>query len=152
MLARTTPRDEWPRHTGHEERSVGLIENLCRRLSVPNKARELAVHVARYHGLVHRAAELRPATILKMLDGVDAFRRPDRVTDFLRACEADARGRLGLESQAYPQASYLQAALQAAAEIDAQEFVAAGLSGEDVGTAIQRRRVEAIAAVKAASV
>ena len=145
----TTPQEEWPRHTGHEERSVSLIENLCARLAVPNKSRELAVHVARYHGLVHRAAELRPATILKMLDSVDAFRRPDRFADFLTACEADARGRLGLESQPYPQAAYLDAARQAAAAVDAREFVDSGLTGEDVGSAIRRRRIEAIASVKA---
>jgi tRNA nucleotidyltransferase (CCA-adding enzyme) len=144
-----TPREDWPRHTGHEERSVNLIEPLCRRLAVPNKARDLAIHVARYHGLVHRAAELRPQTILKMLDAIDAFRRPERCDDFLIACEADSRGRLGLELTPYPQAAYLKAARDAAAAVDAAEFTAAGLTGEAIGEAIQRRRVEVIAQVKA---
>lgn len=147
----TTPQDDWPKHPGHEERGVGLIETLCQRLAVPNKIRELAIHVARYHGVVHRATELRPKTILKLLDEIDAFRRPSRFADFLVACEADARGRLGLEQQPYAQSAYLQAAQSAAARIDAREFTAAGLTGEAIGEAIQKRRIEVIARVKNAA-
>ncbi|MCK6371577.1 MAG: multifunctional CCA addition/repair protein, partial [Gammaproteobacteria bacterium] len=110
----TTPRRFWPRHTGHEERSVALAGALCDRLAVPNRYRELGCAVARYHGLSHRALELRPATIVRLLEGVDAFRRPERFEDFLAACEADARGRLGLETTSYTQGQWLRQALAAA--------------------------------------
>ena len=78
------------------------------RLRVPNHLRELAVMTARYHTHVHRAAELRADTVLNTLEGCDALRRPERFADFLLACEADARGRTGLEDRGYPQREYLR--------------------------------------------
>src|SRR5688572_24768063 len=92
----TTPSAILPAHHGHEGRSVELLEALCARLPVPNKFRELAVLVARHHGVVHKAAELRPQTVLKLITETDGIRQPDRFDELLLACEADARGRKGL--------------------------------------------------------
>lgn len=140
----TTPRHLLPKHAGHEERSVKLIEALCKRLAVPNRCRDLAIAVARYHGLCHRTAELRPATILKVLEGVDAFRREDRFADFLAACEADARGRKGLEDADYPAAKHMRSAREAAAAVTADGFLSDGLSPEALGDAIRQARIGAI--------
>lgn len=145
----TTPRQFWPKHTGHEERSVELAATLCRRLGVPNRFRELGAAVARYHGLCHQALELRPGTLLKVLEGVDAFRRAERFEDFLLACEGDARGRLGLEHRPYPQAALLRAALKAAVEVDVAELAAGGLTGEALGEALRQERTRAIATARA---
>src|SRR2546430_9543251 len=112
-----TPRERWPSHHGHEEAGVPLIEALSARLKVPNAHRELAVLTARHHTLVHRAAELKPATILTLLENCDAFRRPERFAELLLACEADACGRTGRENEPYPQVAYLKAALAAAAAV-----------------------------------
>jgi len=149
----TTPPAELPRHTGHEERSVGLVNALCQRLTVPNRYRDLAVAVARHHGLCHRALELRPATLLKLLEGIDAFRRGERVHDFLGACEADARGRTGLEDRPYPQRDLILAAWHAARGVDSRAVAAGdgtgtGLTGEQLGEAIRTARLAAVAAAR----
>ena len=144
----TTPKHLLPKHAGHEERSVGLIKTLCRRLAVPNRYRELAIAVARYHGLCHKVAELRPATILKIFEALDAFRRPDRLADFLAACEADARGRKGLEEEDYPQANWMRAALEAAAEVTSEPFLDQGLAQAALGEAIRRARIKAIKSIR----
>ena len=142
----TTPKDEWPSHRGHEQRSVELIEQLAERLPVPRACRDLAIAVAREHGNVHRAAELRPSTVLKLLESVDAFRRPERFEALLLACEADARGRSGLEDRPYPQAARLRAALAAARDVEARPLVERRLSGEALGRALREQRIAAIAA------
>ena len=142
----TTPREYWPAHHGHEERSVTLARRLCARLRAPTSFRELAEIVARYHGLCHRAAELKPATTLKLLEAVDALRRPERFEQFLAACEADLKGRDGLENAPYPQAALLRRALAAAAGVDPGELVAAGLSGPALGERLRELRIAAIAA------
>jgi len=98
----TTPPTEWPRHIGHEVRSVQLLRDLCERIRVPNEARDLALLVARYHGDVHRAIELRPATIAGMLQAVDAYRKPERFEEFLQACACDFHGRPGYAEKLYP--------------------------------------------------
>jgi tRNA nucleotidyltransferase (CCA-adding enzyme) len=149
----TTPKAELPRHAGHEQRSVALVLDFCQRLAVPNRFRDLAVAVARNHGLCHRALELRPATLLKLLESLDAFRRGHRVVEFLDACEADARGRTGLEEQAYPQRDLVLAAWQAALAVDTGAITgpggsADGLRGEAVGQAIRRARLAAISAAR----
>ncbi len=143
----TTPKDVLPRHPGHEQRSVELLEALCERLPVPRAYRDLALHVARHHGVVHRSAELRPATVLSLLDTVDAFRRPERFEAFLIACEADARGRKGLEDRPYPPAERFRAALAAARSVDPATLVAEGYSGAALGEELRKRRIDAIRAV-----
>ena len=140
-----TPQAEWPGHQGHEERSVALIEALSERLRLPNEYRDLSVIVARYHGNVHRAFELRPKTILGILEKTDALRRPERFAQALLACEADSRGRLGLEKIPYPQREYLQAARDAAAAIKPTPQDIAEHAGPQIAELLHARRLEAIA-------
>jgi tRNA nucleotidyltransferase (CCA-adding enzyme) len=141
----TTPPSEWPRHRGHETRGAQQVYDFCQRLRTPKAFRQLGVLVARYHTHCHRALELRPGTLLKTLYALDAFRKPQRFAQFLLACEADARGREGLENRSYPQAERLQIAYRAAAAVTARSFVAKGLSGNPLKAAIRRAQVQAIA-------
>jgi tRNA nucleotidyltransferase (CCA-adding enzyme) len=143
-----TPPSEWPGHRGHEERSVSLIETLAARLKVPGDYKDLAVIVARYHGIVHRAFELRPKTVVEFMERSDAFRRPERFARALLACEADSRGRAGWERNAYPQREYLTSAREAAASIKPAQEDLAGLSGAAIAQLVSRRRVDAVAAVR----
>ncbi len=141
--ALTSPA-RWPSHHGHEEAGVPVIERLCARLKVPNGFRDLAVLTARHHAVVHRAAELRPATVLKLFEATDAFRRPERFEEMLAACEADARGRTGLEAQPYPQRDYLRQARAAAAAVTLDDSDRQGLVGAAIGERIREKRVAAI--------
>ncbi len=144
-----TPRERWPSHHGHEEAGVPLIEALCARLKAPNDYRELAILAARYHTHVHRARELKPVTVLSLLESCDAFRRPERFAELLLACEADARGRTGKEHDPYPQAAYLAAARAAAASVTLTTDERARLEGKQIGDEIRRRRLAAITRLKA---
>ncbi len=116
-----TPPELWPKHHGHEAKSVERVRALSERIRVPADCRDLAVAVARDHGNVHRALELRPGTVVELLERVDAFRRPERFEEFLQACECDFRGRPGYEDKPFPAPDYLRQALQAAQAIDAAE-------------------------------
>ena len=139
-----TPASKLPSHPGHEVRGCKLIRQLASRLPVPNACRDLGLLVAEFHTHVHRAMELRPKTILKVLEKADAFRRPDRFERFLLTCEADARGRGGLEDRDYPQAEYFRGAFNAAASIDAGA-VADASERARIPRAIRRAREQAIA-------
>jgi tRNA nucleotidyltransferase (CCA-adding enzyme) len=144
-----TPKEQWPSHHQHEERGIAPITALSQRLRAPNECRELALLTSQHHTLVHRALELRAATVMKLLTATDAFRRPERFADLLLACECDARGRAGLQSRPYPQADYLRQAHAAAsaAHLSAQER--AGLAGPQIGAALQQQRLAAVAALRA---
>lgn len=142
----TTPRQHWPSHRGHEERGVKLIEAFCQRWRVPNDCRELAVLVSRWHTHVHKAFEIRPDTALKVIEAVGGFRHPGRFEQFLLACEADARGRTGLEDRDYPQAGRFRQALAAAAPVSAAD-VSSDLEGKAIGEAIRHQRLNAIKGV-----
>lgn len=140
----TTPREILPSHHGHEERSLKVLASLCTRLPVPKRYRLLAEAVAQYHGLVHKAQSLRPTTLHKIIAAVDGIRRPSRFEDFLVACEADARGRKGLEERAYPQAEILRCALHAARAVRTDDVENAP-KGQELGELIRLRQIEAIA-------
>jgi tRNA nucleotidyltransferase (CCA-adding enzyme) len=144
----TTPQAEWPRHIAHEHRGLKLVKAACARLKTPNRHRELALQVCEYHTHCHRALELRGTTILKLFNATGALRRPERFEDFLLACEADSRGRLGFEDRAYPQADYLRRALAIAREVTAAEFTEQGLEGKALGEAINAERVRRLEALR----
>ena len=139
----TTDKRHLPSHPGHEQRSVRLIRSMAKRLPVPRACRDLAVIVADYHTHCHRVFDLRPATIVRMLERSDAFRRAGRFEKFLLACEADARGRAGLEDRDYPQADFLRGALAAASNVDAAEIVADKV-GAEIGKALSAARTRAV--------
>lgn len=140
----TTPASRLPRHIGHEERSVRLLQALCERLRVPQAHRELATLVARHHTNVHRALELRPGTLVDILDRLDAWRRLDRFEEILLACEIDARGRAGLESAPYPQAERLRWAARHARAVDVAALVALHGAGPQIRQLLRDARVGAL--------
>jgi tRNA nucleotidyltransferase (CCA-adding enzyme) len=140
----TTPREQWPRHPGHEARGAVLVAQLCARLRAPRAYRHLAVLAARYHPRCHRILELRPATVLDTLLATDALRRPKRFEDLLIACEADYRGRARPPHRPYPQAGWWRGALRAANGVDIKSLVAAGLQGPALGQRLRQLRIQAI--------
>ena len=144
----TTPKAKLPSHPGHERRSVRLIKGMASRMPIPTGSRELALVVAEFHGHCHRAFELKPATVLKVLERTDAFRRPDRFEKFLLACEADSRGRTGFESRSYPQRAYFRMARQAAAAVSGRDLVREGMDGAQIGDALRRKRLQVLSRFK----
>jgi tRNA nucleotidyltransferase (CCA-adding enzyme) len=144
-----TPVEQLPKHHGHERRGLEPVAAVCDRLRVPNDVRELALLVCEFHLVCHRAAELRPGTVVRLFDRVDAFRRPERFERFLLACEADKRGRGGRSDRSYPPAALLRRALAAARATPTEPLVAAGLNGPEFGAALARARAEAVAGVYA---
>jgi tRNA nucleotidyltransferase (CCA-adding enzyme) len=151
----TTPADVLPRHIGHEERSAKLLKGVCERLRVPVDCRELADVVAREHGNIHRSGDFGAAALVRLLERCDALRKPARFDDVLLACECDARGRLGLHAQPYPQRERLAQALRWALAVDtaavAAQAQADGLAGARVGERIHQARVAAVAQASGAA-
>jgi tRNA nucleotidyltransferase (CCA-adding enzyme) len=146
----TTPADVLPRHIGHEQRSARLLRGVSERLRVPVECRELADVVAREHGNIHRSADLGAPALVRLLERCDAIRKPARFAEVLLACECDARGRLGLQEQPYPQRLRLLQALAAAQSVLTAEIAAQaqadGMAGPAVGGRIHQARVAAVAA------
>ncbi len=143
-----TPDHILPRHSGHEDRGVELIESLATRLRIPKAYRDLGTLCAKYHTHIHRADELRPQTVVKVLENTDYFRRPERFEQMLIACEADSRGRTGFEERAYPQADQFRAWAAAASRVDIKKLVAQGLTGLALKEAIHKQRIHAIRELK----
>jgi tRNA nucleotidyltransferase (CCA-adding enzyme) len=146
-----TPPDVLPKHIGHEHGGVGPVRDVALRLKVPQEYGALAQIVCREHLNVHRLAELRPETVHDLLARCDAFRKPARVRQIALACEADKRGRLGLEDAPYPSGPLLLQLHAAATTVSAADAVAAGLEGPAVGEWLRKRRIEAIRAAKTGS-
>lgn len=139
-----TPTDELPKHVMHEQRGVKPLQALAARLKVPNEHRQLAEIACREHLNVHRLDELRDETVLKLFERMDAFRKPERVRQLALVCEADKRGRAGLEDQPYPQAVELQRLFDVARSVNAGMFTDIA-PGPALGEAIRKARIAAIA-------
>ncbi|MGB0846249.1 MAG: multifunctional CCA addition/repair protein [Thiolinea sp.] len=139
-----TPKEEWPRHIGHEEKGVELVTRLSQRYKVPNQFRQLAEINSRQHLRIHRALELNPKTIVKLFSETDAFRRPERFQQLLIACQADAQGRTGMENRPYPQANYLLGMLGVCQQIDVQTIIRDGFTGPQIKEQLHRLRISAV--------
>ena len=136
-----TPAQLLPSHHGHQESSARLAEAVSQRLRAPQAYRELAVLVARHHVTVHQAIELRPGTVVDLLEKLDAFRRPERFEEVLLACLIDATGRGGKADSSYPQAERLRTALAKVLTLDVREVLAKTPPGPAVKDAIRRARM-----------
>ena len=153
-----TPPATWPAHHGHEELGVKLVEQVCKRLRVPTECRGLAVMTAREHGNVGRALQLRPNTIVKLLERCDAFRKPARFSQMLLATECDSRGRVGPSASyldaPFPQLAHLEAAMAAARAVNAGEIAQASAANpQRIPEYVHSARVRAVkVALKSADV
>ena len=143
-----TPENEWPKHIRHELGGLPLVKAVCTRLKVPKEFETLAKLVCEHHLKCHTLHQLKASTALKLLEQLDAFRKPERIEWFAKACEADARGRLGLESRPYPNRQLLTDYLVAAKSVDIRPLIEAGYQGEKLGEQIRQLRTKAIEVVK----
>lgn len=145
----TTPKEQWPRHIGHETRGIKLVKKLSERLKAPKDCAELALNVCEFHTHAHRALELRADTLATLLQRFDVYRRPERFNQFIAACQADSQGRLGFETRPYPQAAYLQGAMQAARAVSVEPLIAQGIQGAELGKALSQARLNALTEYRA---
>ncbi|VVN68639.1 multifunctional CCA addition/repair protein [Pseudomonas fluorescens] len=143
-----TPETQWPQHIAHEQKGLRLIKAVNERFKAPRDCSELALLVGQYHTHGHRALELKPSTLLELLQSFDVYRRPQRFEEFVVACEMDARGRKGLEQRSYPQAAYLRGAAIAARTVAVQPLLEQGFKGPELGEALKAERLKALKAYK----
>jgi len=139
-----SPKEHWPSHHGHEAKGLSILEQMCIRLRVPNSFKVLALQVMQYHTHCHRAFELRASTLTDMLAALGAFKPVNKLSEFILACEADAKGRTGFENSPYPQADLLIGAARAAASVDTSAILNGELKGAQIGEAIRRLRIKAV--------
>ncbi|MBK8814635.1 MAG: multifunctional CCA addition/repair protein [Methylococcaceae bacterium] len=143
-----SPKENWPHHYGHETNGLPVLESMCRRLRVPNGFKILAMQVMKHHTHCHKSADLKPGTLVDVLTDLGAFKPQSHFEDFLLACEADAKGRTGLEHLPYPQADYLREVLKAGSTIDITAVLNRDLQGAEIGEAIRQLRIQAVAEIK----
>lgn len=142
-----SPKDNLPHHYGHEQKGVPLVEKMCTRLRVPNHFKSLALHVTQYHTHCHKVRELRASTLVDLLQTLGAFKQNNHVQEFVFACEADARGRLGFENIVYESGDFFRQAVEIATQIDTSSALNRGLDGKKVGEAIRQLRVKGLNAL-----
>lgn len=147
-----TPLEVLPRHIRHEERSLRLLKDVCKRLRVPNDCKELAQIVAKFHGKLHQSLQMRPSTLLDFVIELDAIRQPERFKEFIKACEADSRGRLGFENCTTPAADLMIKVVEAASSIDAGLVASEFTEPEKIKIAVFEARLKAVKQVFQSSI
>lgn len=143
-----TPSDILPHHYGHEVKGIQPTRNLANRLKTPTEVKDFALLVTEYHTHCHKMAELRPETVIKLFNALDVWRKPKRFFDFLLACEADAKGRLGFENRDYSQAELAKSYYYAAMEVDVQQVIQDGFEKQAIREELNKRRIYTIKRIK----
>ncbi|NMP29991.1 multifunctional CCA addition/repair protein [Thalassotalea sp. M1531] len=143
-----TPKENWPKHHGHEYSGKVVIEQSAKRLKVPNEYKLLALKACELHLKVHQAFELKPSTLLRLLEQCEIYRRPTLINTILQVCLADARGRQGNEDADYPQQNYLLKLADTVREVTAKQFIEQGIQGKAIKEKMDALRMSLIAEVK----
>jgi tRNA nucleotidyltransferase (CCA-adding enzyme) len=144
-----TPEDVLPKHIGHEQAGAKPLLALCVRLKVPTAHCQLALLACREHLNVHRLFELRDRTVHALLKRCDAFRQPERIAKLALVCEADKRGRAGLQDVPYLPGPELLRLHAAAMAVRAADVAREGLEGPALGAELEKARIRAIGAARA---
>jgi tRNA nucleotidyltransferase (CCA-adding enzyme) len=139
-----TPRHDWPSHKKHEFNGIQLVKNLCARFKVPKQVSNLALLVTEHHLLYHRMGELKKGTIIRFFNSIDAFRRPQRLSLFLLACEADSRGRKGFEDIIPEQTALCKQYFKQASEVNVKDIIVLGFKNNAISEQLFLKRCESL--------
>jgi tRNA nucleotidyltransferase (CCA-adding enzyme) len=143
-----TPRDQLPKHYGHEVSGVKVAQEFCNRLTTPSKMRDRVMKTTRYHMHMHRLEHLNTKTWVQMFEDMDAFRDPHVVHVLHRLGVCDERGRLGHENA---DVSHLHMLREVYDRVSAVKFADVFPNGETNPAKIKQGMFKArVRAVKAA--
>jgi tRNA nucleotidyltransferase (CCA-adding enzyme) len=139
-----TPKAVWPSHPQHGEAGIPLIIDLCERYKIPTSTKDLACLAAKYHEMIHVINKLSAADIVGIFDGLDSWRKPERISQLSLVSEADARGRGGLEKQAYPQGIFLRQSYEIAKAVAVKSIIEQGFQGAQIREELTKQRIQAV--------
>jgi len=145
-----TPAAILPHHYGHEAKSAERARVVSERLKAPTDCRDLAVMLAREHGILGQADILRPETMVKVLERCDALRRPERFLLMLEAATADHLGRGGQDRRTdreWHPALRWRAAVGAIRAVDAGAVARACSDKAQIPAAVHAARIAAVRAL-----
>jgi len=123
---------------------TSAIQQLSERLRVPNPARDLALLATCHYRTVHDIGQLTADDIIALFDSLDAWRKPERITQLAVLCEADYLSRIAPEATDYPQGHILAEAFILAQNVAVKPVIEAGFKGADIKAELTRRRAEAV--------
>lgn len=139
-----TPPEQWPAHGDHAIKAIPLIEAMCNRLRIPNKIKELAKLVARFHQQIHQINQLQPESVINLFNQLDSWRKPERINQLVIACEADARSWLEREHITYPQAKFVIEAFETVQQVSSKNLIEQGIKGIAIRDELTRQRIQAL--------
>lgn len=133
--------EQLPHHTGHGEKGITLVNQLCTRLKIANNYKKVACMICRYHDETHYINEMSAENIVALLNGIDVWRTPKHLEQLILSSLADFRGRENFANKPYPQAEYLKEAYIIAKSVSIQEIIATGLQGKAIQEELTYRRI-----------
>tara|TARA_R110001583_G_scaffold31978_1_gene108961 strand:- start:26544 stop:27773 length:1230 start_codon:yes stop_codon:yes gene_type:complete len=145
----TTPEAIQPHHYGHEARGEHMARAVSERLKAPTECRDLAVMVAREHGILGQIDILRAETVVKVIERCDALRRPERFRLMLDAAACDYRGRGGERAAPWQPGIRWQQMLDRMRAIDAGRIARECTNKAQIPERIHCARLAAVKAVRA---
>ncbi|MGP1924596.1 MAG: multifunctional CCA addition/repair protein [Arsenophonus sp. NEOnobi-MAG3] len=136
-----TPFEQSP---DKSSKGILLIEAMCNRLRIPNRMKELAKLVARFHQQIHQINQLTPESMINLFNELDSWRKPERINQLVIACEANARARIGREQITYLQAKFVIAAFKTVQQVSSKNLIDQGIKGIAIRNELTRKRIQTL--------
>ncbi|MFP3019145.1 MAG: multifunctional CCA addition/repair protein [Arsenophonus sp.] len=137
-----TPMKKFHNHYDYAIKTISMIEEMCNRLRINNKMKELAKLVARFHLQIHKINQLQPKSIINLFNQLDSWRKPERINQLAIACEADFRSQIGQRYIPYPQTKFLIKAFKIAQEVSTKNIIKQGIKGSEIRDKLTQKRIQ----------
>jgi tRNA nucleotidyltransferase (CCA-adding enzyme) len=133
---------------GHKKENIIAINEISQRLPIPSKYKDLALLVANSYKDYQQAFNLNPIAVMNLFEKLDAFRRPERLENFLDSCEA-IESMDKTSAQLEPnQNKFLLDTFNATKSIATKDIISEEKNKIKISVRIKNRRIRAIRAYK----
>tara|TARA_B100001765_G_scaffold74139_1_gene45045 strand:- start:331 stop:1545 length:1215 start_codon:yes stop_codon:yes gene_type:complete len=132
----------------HKKENIIAINEISRRLPIPSKYKDLALLVANSYKDYQQAFNLNPIAVMNLFEKLDAFRRPERLRNFLDSCEAiESMDKTSAQLE-LNQNKFLLDTFNAAISIATKDIINEEKNKIKISARIKNRRIHAIRAYK----
>lgn len=132
----------------HKKENIIAINEISRRLPIPSKYKDLALLVANSYKDYQQAFNLNPIAVMNLFEKLDAFRRPERLRNFLDSCEAiESMDKTSAQLE-LNQNKFLLDTFNVAISIATKDIINEEKNKIKISARIKNRRIHAIRAYK----
>lgn len=131
-------------HARNSQHRTKTIADFCGRWGCPARYQRFGIACAKFGSLVHGAFSLDAAGVIRLFEGIGAFKRPDDMERLILVCQSDTEEAENPADTSFAQADFLKILLDAASGVCTDSIRKQGVTGAAFGRRLRELRIAAV--------